>query len=99
MTGSEGTVEMVLYVAPHSAASSRAQRALDALRLEYDEKRLSLVVRDVVSEPDLAEADQVVFIPTLIVRSGHVQARVVGDLADRSVVTNMLAMGGLEKKE
>ena len=99
MTGSEGIVEMVLYVAPQSAASSRAQRTLDALLLEYDRARLTLVVRDVSSEPDFAEADHVVFTPTLIVRSSHAVARVVGDLADPGAVTNMLAMGGLEKKE
>jgi len=95
----EGIVEMILYVAPQSAASTRALRNLEALMVEYPEERLKLVVRDVMSEPDLAEADHIVFTPTLMVRSNHAVARVVGDLADRDAVTNMLAMGGLEKKE
>ena len=48
--------------------------------------------------PDLAEADRVVFTPTLIVRIGDAVARVVGDLVDVSAITNVLTMGGLEKK-
>jgi hypothetical protein len=92
-------VEMILYVAPHSAASMRARRNLEALLLEYEEGRLELVVRDVAHDSDLAEADRVVFTPTLILRMGHAVARVVGDLVDGSAVTNMLSMGGLEKKE
>jgi KaiB-like protein len=92
-------VEMVLYVAPQSAASIRARRNLEAMLLEYDETRVQLVVRDVAREPDRAEADQVVFTPTLILRTGAAVARVVGDLVDASAVTNLLAMGGLEKKE
>ena len=51
------------------------------------------------SDAELAEADRVVFTPTLIVRTGGAVARVVGDLVDASAVTNMLTMGGLEKKE
>ena len=92
-------IEMVLYVAPESASSIRAQRNLEALLARYDEEQLELVVRDVAREPELAEADRVVFTPTLILRMGEAVARVVGDLVDASAVTNMLAMGGLEKKE
>jgi hypothetical protein len=89
----------VLYVAPQSGASIRARRNLDALLADYDGTRVRVVVRDVASEPEQAEADQVVFTPTLIVRAGTAVARMVGDLADAVVVANMLAMGGLEKKE
>ena len=92
-------IEMVLYVAPGSASSMRARRNLEALLHAYDEGNLELVVRDVAREPELAEADRVVFTPTLIVRMGDAVARVVGDLVDASAVTNMLTMGGLEKKE
>ena len=92
-------LDLVLYVAPQSAASVRARRNLEALLLEYDGNRLQLVVRDVAEEPFLAEEDQVVFTPTLIVRTEGGAARVVGDLVDGSAVVNALTMGGLEKKE
>ncbi len=60
--------DLVLYVAPQSPASVRARRNLEALLDEYEEDRIRLVVRDVASDPELAESDRVVFTPTLIVR-------------------------------
>jgi circadian clock protein KaiB len=91
--------DLVLYVAPQSPASVRARRNLEALLDEYDEDRIRLVVRDVASDFELAESDHVVFTPTLIVRSGGAVARVVGDLVDATAITNVLTMGGLEKKQ
>ena len=92
-------VGLVLYVAPRSPASVRARRNLEALLDEYDETRVTLVVRDVASDFALAETDRVVFTPTLIVHIGDAVARVVGDLVDLTAITNVLAMGGLEKKQ
>jgi hypothetical protein len=89
----------VLYVAPQSPASMRAQRNLEALLHDYDGTQVSLVVRDVARDFELAESDRVIFTPTLIVHMGGVVARVVGDLMDPTAVTNVLNMGGLEKKE
>lgn len=77
----------------------RARRNLEALLAEYDGAQVNLVVRDVAADTDEAEADRVVFTPTLIVRCGDAVSRVVGDLVDASTITNVLAMGGLEKKE
>ena len=89
----------MLYVAPRSPASARARRNLEALLTEYDGARVSLVVRDVAEDPEHAETDRVVFTPTLIVRFGDAVSRVVGDLVDVGAITNVLTMGGLEKKE
>ena len=60
---------------------------------------MNLVVRDVAEDAIQAEADRIVFTPTLVIRSGDAVARIVGDLVDVSAITNVLAMGGLEKKE
>jgi KaiB domain len=90
---------MVLYVATPSSASVRARRNLEALLAEYDEARIRLAVRDVSTNFEQAESDRVVFTPTLIVHIGGVVARVIGDLVDASAVTNVLTMGGLEKKQ
>ena len=92
-------VDLTLYVAPQSPASVRARRNLEALLAEYEEGSIRLVVRDVASDAEQAEADRIVFTPTLIVRIGGVVARVVGDLVDATAVTNVLTMGGLEKKQ
>ena len=93
------TVDLVLYVAPQSPASVRARRNLEALLAEYDEARIRLAVRDVSTDFEQAETDRVVFTPTVIVRIGGVVARVVGDLVDATAITNVLTMGGLEKKQ
>ena len=85
-------------MAPRSPASARARHNLEILLADYDTALVNLVIRDVATEPLLAETDRVVFTPTLIVRSGTAVARVVGDLADPSALTNVLTMGGLEKK-
>jgi hypothetical protein len=89
----------VLYVAPQSPASVRARRNLEALLAEYSEGSIRLVVRDVASDAEQAETDRVVFTPTVIVRIGNLVARVVGDLVDSTAITNVLTMGGLEKKQ
>lgn len=88
----------MLYVAPRSPASVRARRNLEALLADYDGAQVRLVIRDVAVDPLQAETDRVVFTPTLIVRIGGAVARVVGDLVDVSAITNVLSMGGLEKK-
>lgn len=89
----------MLYVAPLSPASVRARRNLETLLTEYDATKVNLTVRDVAADTDQAEADRVVFTPTLIVRVDGAVSRVVGDLVDLSAITNVLTMGGLEKKE
>ena len=89
----------MLYVAPRSPASVRARRNLETLLAEYDGNLVNLTVRDVAADTEQAEADRVVFTPTLIVRVGDAVSRVVGDLVDTSAITNVLTMGGLEKKE
>ena len=95
----EAPVGLVLYVAPQSPASVRAQSNLEALLHDYDDARVSLTIRDVARDFELAETDRVIFTPTLIVHIGGVVARVVGDLMDPTAVANVLNMGGLEKKE
>ena len=99
MMAPDSPADLVLWVAPQSPASLRAQRNLEELLEDYDRRRIRLVIHDVAQEAALAESDHVVFTPTLIVRTGEAVARVVGDLADGSAVTNMLAMSGLEKKQ
>jgi len=95
----DSPADLVLWVAPQSPASVRARRNLEAVLEDYDRRQIRLVVRDVASDAALAESDHVVFTPTLVVRIGNAVARVVGDLVDAAAITNVLTMGGLEKKQ
>ena len=96
--GGEPPVGLVLYLAPQSPASARARRNLEELLHDYDETQVTLTVRDVAADADHAEADRVIFTPTLVIHIGGAVARVVGDLMDLTAVTNVLTMGGLEKR-
>jgi hypothetical protein len=95
--GLTAPLDLVLYVSPASATSARARRNLDSILGSYDPAAFRLTVRDVSLDLDQAEADHVVFIPTLIVRSQEAACTMVGDLADAEAVRVVLTMGGLEK--
>ncbi len=90
-------VEIVLYVNPVSAASARARRNLETVLDGYDPSRFRLLVRDVSQEFMEAEADHVVFTPTLLVRGRETPSVLVGDLADAGLLKALLSMRGLEK--
>ncbi len=87
-------IEVVLYVGPRSAASVRAKRNLDAALQAYDSATYRLIVRDVSADLDEAEADHVVFTPTLIVRHPDAPCTLVGDLGDNFLLSEMLSLGG-----
>ena len=97
-SGLTAPLDIILYVSPASATSAKARRNLDSILGSYDPAAFRLTVRDVSRDLDQAEADHVVFIPTLIVRSPEAACTMVGDLADADAVTVVLSMGGLEKR-
>jgi hypothetical protein len=90
-------LEVVLYLNPASAISTRARRNLDAALQAYDPSTFRLTVRDVSRDLVEAEADHVVFAPTLIVRHPQAPCTLVGDLADDAVTTALLSLGAMEK--
>jgi len=93
----EGLVEVVLYLSPDSATSSKARRNLDAALQEVDPSAYRLIVRDVSQDLAESEADHIVFTPTLIVRHSRAPCTLVGDLGDTASVVAMLGLGGMER--
>lgn len=96
-SGSDRALDIVLYVCPGSASSAKARRNLDSILQAYDPATFHLTVRDVSLDLKDAEADHIVFTPTLIVRNQEAPCTMVGDLADAGAVALVLSMGGLEK--
>ena|SRR5712691_10139498 len=96
-SGSDQALDLVLYVSPGSANSARARRNLGSILQSYDPATFHLTIRDVSQDLADAEADHIVFTPTLIVRNQEAPCTMVGDLADSSAVVLVLSMGGLEK--
>jgi KaiB domain len=82
-------VEMVLYVSPGSPASARAQQNIQGLLATLDASRVDLDIRDVSQDPEGAEADRILFIPTLVVRR-PLLTWIVGDLTNVDEVLRVL---------
>ena len=84
-------------MSPASALSIKARRNLESVLTGFDRRMVRLEVRDVTVDPLRAEADRIVFTPTLLLRGlSPSTSWVVGDLADEDVVINLLRLGGIE---
>lgn len=88
---------MVLYVSPGSPASVRAQQNIQALIARIEADRVALDIRDVAENPERAEEDRILFIPTLVVRR-PVLAWIVGDLTNGDEVLKVLQSFEIEEE-
>jgi circadian clock protein KaiB len=84
--------KFTLYVAGETSKSKAAMSNLKS----YCEKCLAghydLVVVDLLKEPHLAEADQILAIPTLIRKSPLPTRKIIGDLSNTDKVLQHLEM-------
>jgi DNA-binding response OmpR family regulator len=94
----EGRVELVLYYTPPWPSSEKARRNLEKILAGYAAEAVHLSLRDLAEHPDLAEADGVVFSPTLIKKSPGAPVWMLGDLSDAAAVTDMLLSAGLSPR-
>ena len=79
--GSEPWV-LRLFVAQESAASVTAIAYLKRIVAEYLPERSVVEVIDIFERPEVAEADQVLAIPTLVRKEPRPVRRVIGDLSN-----------------
>jgi CheY-like chemotaxis protein len=93
-----GTVELVLYYTPPWPSSMKARRNLEKILAGYAAEAVHLTVRDLGEHPDLAEADGVVFSPTLIKKSPGAPVWMLGDLSDATAIIDLLMASGLTPK-
>ena len=82
-------VELVLYVSPASPASARAQHNIHELIARLGGSRVDLDVCDVSEDAERAEADRILFTPTLVVRR-PLLTWIVGDLTNGEEVLRIL---------
>ena len=71
-----------LYVAGRTAKSIRAFANLTALCDEHLKGRYQVEVIDLLDHPDRARGDQIVAIPTLVIKLPLPVRRIIGDLSD-----------------
>jgi CheY-like chemotaxis protein len=93
-----GRVELVLYYTPPWPSSMKARRNLEKILGGYAPDAVHLTLRDLTEHPDLAEADGVVFSPTLIKKSPGAPVWMLGDLSDGTAVTDLLLASGVKPR-
>lgn len=90
----EGEVwHLRLYVAGQSPKSLRAFANLKSLCEEHLAGRYEIELIDLVEQPALARADDIVAIPTLVRLLPEPLRKVIGDLSDRERVLVGLRLG------
>lgn len=74
--------QLRLYVAGHTPKSARALANLQALCEEHLAGEYTIEVVDLVKNPQLAEGDQIVAVPTLVRKLPPPLKRIIGDLSN-----------------
>jgi circadian clock protein KaiB len=97
--GAAGLVDLALYISLPWPSSLKARRNLEKVLAGFSPSQVRLTVYDLAQDPGRAEADGIVFSPTLVKRSPEPRAWVMGDLSDRRVLSNLLLMCGLEPRK
>lgn len=79
---SHGVYEFKLYVAGESRRSVAAIANLRKICTQYLPGQHQIEIIDLLENPGLARADQIVAIPTLVRKSPLPMRKVIGDLSD-----------------
>src|SRR5690606_4637156 len=75
-----------LYVAGQSARSVKAIANLKRVCEEHLQGRYAIEVVDLLEQPQLARGDQILAVPTLVLKLPEPVRKVVGDLSDTARV-------------
>lgn len=90
----DGDYVLRLYIAGQTPNSTQALKNLKRICHEYLNDRYELEVIDLYQQPQLAEGDQIVAVPTLIKQLPEPVSRIIGDLSNVEKV-----LVGLDLKE
>jgi circadian clock protein KaiB len=85
-------VKLRLYVAGQTPKSIRAFANLEVLCEERLKGRYQIEVIDLLENPHMARGDQIVAIPTLVVKLPHLVQKIIGDLSNTDRVLVGLAV-------
>lgn len=95
---SPATYEFRLFVAGSTPRSLRAIANFKTICAKYIEGEVSFRVIDVYQQPQLARADDVLAVPTLLQLEPGPLRRVLGDLSDTARVVARLNVRGRERE-
>ena len=94
----DAKIELALYVTLPWPSSTRAQANLSRVLAGIPTGDVRLMVWDLAKEPEKAEADNVLFSPTLVKVWPEPKMWILGDLSEAAVLTDLLAMCGVDVK-
>jgi circadian clock protein KaiB len=86
-----------LYVAGQSPKSARAIANLQVLCDQHLKGRYEIDVIDLLENPHMARGDQIVAIPTLVIKLPHAVQKIIGDLSNTDRVLIGLALQPLDR--
>ncbi|GAB3873604.1 circadian clock protein KaiB [Hymenobacter segetis] len=81
-----------LYITGATPNSTRAVRNIKDICEEFLKGRYELLIVDIYQQPDLAQREDLIGVPTLIKRSPGLVRRLVGDLSNRERVLKALGI-------
>lgn len=90
-------VELALYVCARSLSGVKARHNLETLLARFRDGQVRLVVYDLERDSAHAEADRIIFTPTLVKKSPEPPAWIVGDLGDGAPLVALLRSCGVEE--
>lgn len=82
-----------LYIAGHTPRSTAAEANLRRICRTHLPGRYEIRVVDLLVDPRLGRADQVLAVPTVVRRTPGPERRVVGDLSNEAVTLAALGLG------
>jgi circadian clock protein KaiB len=86
-----------LYVAGQSPKSLRAISNLQVLCDQHLKGQYQVEVIDLLENPHMARGDQIVAIPTLVIKLPHAVQKIIGDLSNTDRVLIGLALQPLDR--
>jgi circadian clock protein KaiB len=78
----ESVIQLRLYVAGQTPRSMAALSNLKQICAEHVDGKYSLEVIDLIRNPQLAQGDQILAIPTLVRNLPHPIRKIIGDLSN-----------------
>ena len=86
------TFKLRLYVAGQTAKSIRAFANLKVLCDQHLQGRYQIEVIDLLEHPEMARGDQIVALPTLVIKLPQAVRKIIGDLSNTDRVLVGLAL-------
>jgi circadian clock protein KaiB len=91
-------IDLVLYLSAESEKSQKALRAVREVLSQYVASQVKFSTCDLSKSPQDADADSVVFTPTLVKQGPGPRTSIIGNLNQKDVLTDLLDASGVERR-